>query len=381
MRGRGRKIAKRRVPGRLFAKLGFIVAAIVLALVPLPAAIIERYYSNAAFPIFQSGLTSITNVTRAPLGEVLAVAILAGLATWSMVRLKRARGRRLKAAGLLLFDIVLAAAILYIAFLTLWGFNYQREPLMRKLDYDDSRLSETSEHELWLSNIKRMNADSRLAHEEAWPADEEWREQLFDTLKSVVVDLGNQTGIVEAIPKTSIADRFLGATGVSGYTNPFGLEVILNSDLLPVERPFTLAHEWGHLAGFADESEANFVALLACARSEIPAIRYSAWLAIYPYLPLPRALAERLAKGEKREEILPQLAPEVVADLRAIAERTKRRVSPAISRMQGRVYDSFLKVNRVEAGIESYGLIVRLMLGTRFKDEWVPARCGNGLSY
>ena len=50
-------------------------------------------------------------------------------------------------------------------------------------------------------------------------------------------------------------------------TVPVFLEVILNPDLLPVEKPFVLAHEWAHLAGYADESEANFVAWLACCRA------------------------------------------------------------------------------------------------------------------
>ena len=48
--------------------------------------------------------------------------------------------------------------------------------------------------------------------------------------------------------------------------DPFALEVMANPDLLPVERPFVAAHEWAHLAGYADESEANFVGwLTVCA--------------------------------------------------------------------------------------------------------------------
>ena len=44
-------------------------------------------------------------------------------------------------------------------------------------------------------------------------------------------------------------------------TDPFLLETLIAPDLLEVERPFVIAHEWAHLAGYADESEANFVAL------------------------------------------------------------------------------------------------------------------------
>ena len=41
-------------------------------------------------------------------------------------------------------------------------------------------------------------------------------------------------------------------------------------------------------------------------------------------------------------------------------------------RAQGEVYDRYLKANRVEAGIESISLMIRLMLGTQFDDGWVP---------
>jgi hypothetical protein len=38
-------------------------------------------------------------------------------------------------------------------------------------------------------------------------------------------------------------------------------------DLLPFEKPFVAAHEWAHLAGYADESEASFVGWLTCVRA------------------------------------------------------------------------------------------------------------------
>jgi hypothetical protein len=53
------------------------------------------------------------------------------------------------------------------------------------------------------------------------------------------------------------------------------------------------------------------------------------------------------------------------ADLRAIAARLARDVSPKVSAAGWRVYDQYLKANRVEAGTASYAQVVRLVLGTR----------------
>jgi hypothetical protein len=362
------KKSRRRATIWTALKIGVLVVAVVLALIPLPAGWVERFYSRGAYPWLQSWLTSLTNRVRFSVGDVLLVALALTFPIWWIVRIKSARGRRTRAVASLGLKSLVAIAVIYLSFLVLWGFNYQRVPLMGKLDYDEARLTEDARNGLLRSTIERLNTDSKSAHSIEWPSEEGWRSQLLDGFNHVVIDLGNRTGIVPAVAKTSLTDVFLGKTGVAGFTNPFGLEVILNSDLLPIERPFTVAHEWAHLAGFADESEANFIALLACGASETSAIRYSAWLALYPYL------HPGQAKPAGPEERAPQLAPEVIADLHEIAERASRRLSPAISQVQGRVYDGFLKANRVQAGIGSYGLFVRLMLGTRFETEWVPAR-------
>jgi hypothetical protein len=145
-------------------------------------------------------------------------------------------------------------------------------------------------------------------------------------------------------------------------TDPWFLEIMLNPDLLPIERPFVLAHEWAHLAGYADESEANFVAWLACTRGDVLA-QYSASLATYEH-------AAAALRRENRRLLTP-LDGGPRDDLRAIAERYQR--ASAVMRDASReIYDSYLKANRVEEGIEAYGAVVRLMLGTEFSGEGVP---------
>ena len=62
----------------------------------------------------------------------------------------------------------------------------------------------------------------------------------------------------------------------------------------------------------------------------------------------------------------------VRADLRAISERIRRYAIPVASRAGYALYDRFLKANRVEAGVRSYGEVVRLLLGTRFSEDGAP---------
>ena len=37
-----------------------------------------------------------------------------------------------------------------------------------------------------------------------------------------------------------------------------------------------------------------------------------------------------------------------------------------------RVYDEYLKANRVEEGVRNYGLVLTLLARARFDDGWVP---------
>jgi hypothetical protein len=141
-------------------------------------------------------------------------------------------------------------------------------------------------------------------------------------------------------------------------TDPLFLETLTVTGLLPIEQPSVIAHEWSHLAGFADEGEANFVGWLTCMQSDAHAAKYSGWLFLYSEFVAVLLRDERGAVEQMLDE-----GPR--RDLRAIADRIRRQLRPAVSTASWRVYDQYLKANRVEAGAESYGQVVRLVLGTR----------------
>ena len=363
---------KRRLTTRAAVKIAVVIAAVAAALFPLPAHWVERFYSNGFYSWLQSWLTPLTNLLPFALADLLTIALVLGLPLWWALRIRRAgRGQRWRAAGLLALDSFVLGAATFLSFQLLWGLNYMREPLTYKLEYDEQRITSQTEKDILRRTVEQLNRDCAGAHQSPLLDEGDLGLGLQPSFDATVAMLGNSREVAKAIPKKTLLDAYLGATGVDGFTSPFGHEVLLNSDLLEFEKPFTLAHEWAHLAGYADESEANFVALLTCVKSDLGSVRYSGWLALYSYL-----WAVRRAHSDEAgfAEAIPQLAPEVKADLRAMAERTRRRLNPSISRVQGEVYDRYLKANRVEAGIESYGLLVRLVLGTRFDADWVPAR-------
>jgi hypothetical protein len=148
--------------------------------------------------------------------------------------------------------------------------------------------------------------------------------------------------------------------------NPFGLEVLANPDLLPFERPFVAAHEWSHLAGFADEAEASFVGWLTCMHGDV-STQYSGWLFLYWQV-------SSEVDGATRTRLAEDLDAGPRADIEAIVARLRSGELPWLRTAGWHMYDQYLKANRVEEGIRSYGAVVTLILRTRFDGGWTPLR-------
>ena len=176
--------------------------------------------------------------------------------------------------------------------------------------------------------------------------------------------VGGRGMVTPGRPKSTMLDWYFRRTATDGMTDPYFLETMISTSLLPFERPFVVAHEWSHLAGMAQEGEANFLAWLACVHASPPA-QYSGWLFLYSELVA--ALDEQL-----RADVRSGLAAGPRADLMAIRERVQRQIDPRLAAAGRRLYDQYLKANRVEEGVESYGQVVKLVLGVRFRPGWVP---------
>lgn len=331
---------------RRIAALGTVGAAVAAALAPFPPAIVERWYSEGWYPHVQRALTRASNVVPISLFDGLCLAAFVWF-VWMVARTVRRHGvRGLPGAG---WRVLVTAAAIYLLFLVTWGLNYRRVPLERRLAYDPSLTTAAATLSLAQTSAREMNRLYEAAHAGSQPG--ALREAFFEAQRA----LGAPALIVPGRPKPTLLGWYFQRAAIAGMTDPFFLEVMLAPDLLDVEEPFVLAHEWGHLAGFADESEANFIGWLACMRGDARA-RYSGWLAVFGH-----ALAA--VPGRERAGILRTLDGGPRSDLAKIAERYAS--SSAVVRFAAReTYDRYLKANRVAEGIESYDAVLELILGT-----------------
>jgi hypothetical protein len=337
-------------------RTGLIGVAAGAALIPLPPGGVDRWYSARVFATLQPLLTSISNLAPFALLDLLMGAVALLWIALAAHDLLRAPGRVRGALRIVARTVVWGAA-LYLLFLVLWGLNYRRPRMRDVLPYDASGVTADAALAAGHMAVERLNALHGPAHAAGWPAPGAVDENLSDGFTRAVRDSGIAREVVPARPKHTVLDWYFRRAGVDGMTDPFFLETLVAGSLLPFERPAVVAHEWSHLAGIADEGEANFTAWLSCVRGS-PPNAYSGWLFLYAEL-------ARAVNGRDRAALSDALAPGPRADLGAIHERYAREVNPRVSNAGWRVYDSYLRANRVEAGTASYDEVVRLVLGVR----------------
>jgi hypothetical protein len=343
-----------------------VVLALLAGVAPIDSRLVEQWYSTGIYPAIQQILTPISNLVPFALLDVLLVLALCTAVIMLLRGFLQARRKKAWRPILITFvQLAATGAVIYLAFLAVWGLNYRRVPMVARLVLDRAASPEAI-LELGRTAVRQLNALHSSAHAEGWRTSP-WRERrLRDAFAEVLVRLSDAAPAVPGRLKSSFLGPYFRWTTVDGMINPFGLEAIANPDLLPFEQPFVAAHEWAHLAGYADESEASFVGFLTCVRAAAPAA-YSGWLFLHWQINSEvsaadrRELAAALQEGPRR-------------DLAAIAERLRSGEVPLLRDAGWRVYDQYLKANRVEEGVRSYGLVLTLLTRARFQDRWIPVR-------
>jgi hypothetical protein len=354
---------------RLTVELVVIVAAVALAFAPIPASWVEFWYSTGAYPRIERTLTPFSNLVPFAILDLLLVIVIPTVLIRVIAAVRVSwRMRAVRPFARTVFHLLATAAALYIGFLALWGLNYRRVRMADRLMLDRAAPTSAQVVGLGLNAVSEMNRLYAGAHEQL-VVGAEWRDS---ALRKAFADVQRALAAApDAEPgrlKRSLLGPYFRWAGVDGMLNPFGLEVIANPDLLPFERPFVAAHEWSHLAGYADEAEANFVGWLTCVRAS-PSHQYSGWFYLYW-----QVAAE--VNAEERGRLNAGLAEGPRRDVNAVITRLRSGQIPALQRASWQVYDTYLKANRVEAGVRSYGEVITLLLRARFAPEWVPVRRG-----
>ena len=340
-------------------------AAVLMAVLPVSRSAVELAYSQGVYPVLRQLVTAATDRVPLVLFDWLLLGGVAAILGWSAWRLLRpGRQGRLRALGAVAARLTVVAAALYLVFLAAWGLNYRRETLAVKLGYAESRVTAAALDELATSAVVHLNRLFEAIEMRSWPQLEELPAHLGPAFERVQRELGASRPASAVVPRRSLLTPYFRRAGIDGMTDPFSLQVLVNDTVLPFERPFVTAHEWAHVAGYAHEAEANFLAWLTCLAGD-ERMQYSGWLNL-----VGRLLGA--VPESSREALGAQLGPGPRADYAAIRARTNR-VVPVIQRNARRLNDGYLRANRVAGGVRSYGEVLQLAVGTDLGRRRWPA--------
>jgi hypothetical protein len=240
---------------------------------------------------------------------------------------------------------------LYLIFFWSWGLNYHRQSIGSKVPFDSERTSHEAVEQFAKRaalEINRLYVYRQNQNNDERRTEAEAVERVSRVVK--VID-GLEWPAPSRVKNSWFANPWFRLAGVEGVFNLFGQEPIISNTLLDVERPFVMAHELGHVRGYAGEGEANLIAVFATITASDPFLQYSGWLNLWLYLRTP-ALDTLLDPGPR-------------ADLQRIFERYRKEEVQWISNIQAAVLNWYLKSNSVDEGIRSYSQVVILAAGTQ----------------
>jgi hypothetical protein len=333
-----------------------LIAALLIYLFGLSPRLVEQLYSNGIYPVIAITLRALSRLFPFPLGDVLYL-LLIGFVLWKAVLLiRKAFQRKLLKADRIHIpaSILQFILILYIAFKVLWGLNYSRVPINKRLGIGEEKYSNTELLSLAEYLIRDIN-DIQMKRAS-------FKNRFYTTpqLQSTAVASYKQLSIKndffrypQPVVKDVLNSWFITKVGLEGYYSPLSAEANVNRRIPPANHPFVTCHEIAHQLGIGREDEANLIGYLAASNSPDLNFKYSA-----DYAVLKNVLFEvRMKMPERYEKLINTLNAGTRTDFKKDRDFWMSYDSDMYLYMEV-AFDKFLKLNNQDKGIDSYQDIV-----------------------
>ena len=319
---------------------------------PPPAAWLDRVYGNGVYPIIARVLVPLTGSIPLPVTPMLLAVLLVWLAL--SVALNKNRRRGASAVWRWLWRGVVTAATLYALFIVLWGANYGKTPIETRLGL--SVTPPTPAETLALANNLSILLRQDANAPEVWTTD---LSAGLQSLRKLVEGTEHHPVTLPRCVKHT-PPGFLITTGrATGITVPWTLEAYIDRALPYPVALGTALHETAHVVGYAGEAEADFIAALAGLTSSNRSVRYGAALLVF-------LRAGQVLPPERYAALFKTLPAKAQADITAYSLAYQRYSAPnLVTMLQARFYDTYLRTQRVGAGIADYDRALTLLLAAK----------------
>ncbi|MFI3249725.1 MAG: DUF3810 domain-containing protein [Eubacteriales bacterium] len=307
-------------------------------------------------------LATLTDPIPFALGEGALILLAIFVVVWVGFRVRNCVRKRHPLFQLFHLK-VLVAVVLWVLVWLFWFWNvlYYVPSFAERTGLDIDPYSVDELYDTTLTYAKEAaKLSTRVPRDDTLNFDVE-QSQYFGSATTLYLPLEAEFPFLamgETSTKPLVLSRFQSHFGFSGMYSPYTGEANVNIDTPSVLHPVTIAHEMAHQRSIAPEQEANFLAIIACSKSDDVIFRYSG--ALYGLMQLSSALSS--VSPDLWDTIVAEhFTPEIFIDWNYTVAYWAQFESP-VKDASHQVYDEFLKSNEQELGMKSYGACVDLLV-------------------
>lgn len=342
---------------QLFIALSIIPAIIMVKTLSLFPEFVEQYYSNGLYLFLSKISRYFLGWLPFSFGDIVYT-----IGGFLIIRwLFKNKNTLITSPILWVTHVLSAISIVYIAFNLLWGLNYYRLPLHKKLNlksnYTTEQLLNVTQQLITKTNAIHFSITKNDTVKVNSPYT---KKEILQKTPEGYLALQQKFPYLKYTPtslKYSLLSLPITYMGTSGYLNPFTNEAQVDY-LIPFYRlPIVASHEIAHQLGYAAENEANFIGFLAASHYNDVYFNYSAY-----------SFALRYCINEiyRRDKAIFKSTKKTINKgiLKNYQESTDfwRAYQNPTEPFFKSLYTSFLKANSQEKGMESYSYVVALLV-------------------
>jgi Protein of unknown function (DUF3810) len=324
---------------------------------------VETYYSNGLYQFISKTLRYVFGWLPFSVGDLFYTIAIIYIIRWFFIN----RKRFIKDTKSWFVDVFAAVSLVYFAFHLFWGLNYYRLPLHKTLElkntYNTDQLLKVTQKLINKSNELHFSITKNDSVKVEIPFSN--NELLNKTTNGyeALAEIYTHLEYTQSSLKLSLYSLPLTYMGFSGYLNPFTNEAQIDG-LIPLYKyPTTASHEVAHQIGYAAENETNFIGCLAAINNEEVYFKYSGYI-----FALRHCLNEMYRRDEGcYEDLVKTVNKGILKNYQESYDFWNSYQNP-LEPLFKSTFNSFLKANNQEKGIESYSYAVALFVNY-FKDN------------
>ena len=357
---------------------GLLLLCVVLNIVAWKSTVFCDWYNANIFPLWQNVYGRLTSLLPFSFGEILIMLAVFGipLSLVAMVILLIVLKKKRKKVGKI-FGYVYCWIITFVVVVQTFNcfIMYHCSTFAQLNGISVTQHSHDELEQLGYIIVDRLNDLSTQVvrdDEGHFVLTADLDKTAAEAMRNLSDEFKNLDGYY-VTPKPITCSFFMSQLNLMGIYFPFSMESNYNNDMYKVKLPDTVCHELAHTKGYIQEDEANFIAFMACDRSDNIEYEYSGYVSVLTEV---RNKIFDYADDETKIAFDSSISQEVWVDIEANSNywqsvREKEDTvfdSETVGEISNNAMEASLQFNGVEDGTQSYGRVVDLLLNY-FADE------------